>query len=97
MNREELTKNFLASTYNNYILELATGYGKSYISIQKIAQWHIDGKPILIVIPKLVLIPNWKEELKKFKYDYLLKDITFVTYVSLPKLAGKFFEVIILD
>lgn len=97
MTREELTDKVLASTSNNFILELATGMGKSLISIKKIAQWHIQGNPILIVVPKNVLKINWEEEFKKWNYEYLLKDVIFVTYVSLPKYVGKTFEVIILD
>lgn len=97
MTREEITNKVLASTSNNFILELATGTGKTAISLKKIAQWHVKDNPILIVIPKLVLIPNWKAELAKFGYEYLLNDITFSTYVSLPKHVGKEYDTICLD
>ena len=97
MTREELTEKVLSSNSNSFILELATGTGKTLVSIKKIVQQHIKGEPILIVIPKLILIDNWKAELAKFKYEYLLEDITFVTYVSLPKHAGKSYEWMILD
>lgn len=97
MTREEITNKVLASTSTNFILELATGTGKTAISLKKIAQWHTKGNPILIVIPKLILIPNWKAELSKFKYEYLLEDITFSTYVSLPKHISKEYECVILD
>lgn len=97
MTREELTEKVLASESDNFILELATGTGKTLVSVKKIAQWHTKGNQILVVIPKLILIENWKAELIKFKYDYLLEDIKFTTYVSLPKCAGNKYECIVLD
>lgn len=97
MNRGEITDKLLSSKSNSFILELATGTGKTLLALKKISQWHIKGNPILIVIPKLVLISNWKAEIKKFNLDSLLEDITFVTYVSLPKHTGKSYECLIAD
>lgn len=97
MTREEITDKVLASTSANFILELATGAGKTLIALKKMTQWHTKGDSILVVVPKLVLIPNWRSEINKFKYEYLLDDITFSTYVSLPKHAGKTYSTICLD
>ncbi len=51
---------------------------------------------ILIVIPRLVLIQNWKDEIIKWGYEQYLPFITFVTYVSFPKKAGKW-DIVIFD
>ena len=61
---------------------------KSRIAIEKMKQWlpepNISTK-ILIVVPRLVLIDNWKEEFKKWKCDEYLNYVTFITYVAFPK------------
>lgn len=85
MTREELTDKFLSSTSNNYILQLVTGFGKSYLALQKVSQWYTKDSNILIVIPYNVLIKNWREEIHKWKYDYMTPNIVFTTYKSLPK------------
>ena len=97
MTREELTNRFLESNSTNYILQVATGFGKSRLALQKIDTWYTEECKILIVIPKLVLIPNWKEEIKKWKYEKMLNSITFTTYVSLPKYCGEKWDVVLLD
>ena len=97
MTREELASNFESSDARSYILELATGYGKSKLALEKTEQWYTPDATILIVIPKLILIDGWKKEIRKWKKEYLLPNITFVTYVSFPKIARKSWTVIIFD
>lgn len=87
--RDEVQNKVLSTTKNNIVLEVATGFGKSYIAIRKIAQLHTSTSKILIVVPRNVLIDNWKQEFIKWHYQPLLPLITFTTYVSLPKHAGK--------
>ena len=94
MTREEVRKVVMDSRKRNFILELATSMGKTKIALEKVASWKPEN--ILIVIPRLVLIDNWKDEIKKWNFDYLLKGMTFTTYVSLPKYAGKW-DVVIFD
>jgi superfamily II DNA or RNA helicase len=62
--------------------------GKSRVAIEKLVQKKISPKDLLIVVPRLVLIDNWKAEFVKWKHPEY-KDATFVTYVSLPKKADK--------
>lgn len=102
MTREELTKSFLEDTHRNFILELATGFGKTFLALSKIDKWKQevpDNKDfkILIVIPRLVLKDNWITEINKFHFNSLLPNITFVTYVSLPKYAGNQYDIIVAD
>lgn len=97
MTREELTSKFLTSTSNHFVLQLPTSYGKSYMALQKANQWYKKDCKILIVIPRNVLIDNWKDEIKKWKYNKMLPNITFTTYVSLPKHCGNHWDICICD
>ena len=69
----------------SFLLILSTGFGKSYCALELIKQRVKVGLPILIVIPRLVLIENWKKEIKKFGLEEYLPKITFTTYQSLHK------------
>jgi len=97
MNREELSRTFLKSQSKHFILELATGYGKTKLALDKVAQWLPDDYHLLIVIPRLVLKKGWEAEIKKWEYEWLLPYITFVTYVSFPKLNRLSWGTIIFD
>lgn len=97
MTREELSNKFLSSNSNNYILQLPTSFGKTKLALQKAEQWYTEDCKILIVIPFLVLKDTWKDELKKWKYEKMLPNITFTTYISLPKHCGKHWDIFIAD
>ena len=62
MTREELASSFQSSDARNYILELATGFGKTLLALKKAEQWDKPSATILIVIPRLVLIKEWKRK-----------------------------------
>ena len=54
---------------------------------------------ILIVVPRVVLIQNWKDEFKKWGNDEYLDRVTFSTYAGLhkvPDIRGHF-NCVILD
>ena len=53
------------------------------------------GQWTLIVVPKLVLIENWKKEIKKWGYDE--KNFDFVTYNSIGDKIGTFYKNCIMD
>lgn len=98
-NTREDIENFLKTdNHMKYIMEIPTGGGKTYMSILKMNQWKRQfGGNFLVVIPKLVLIDNWKEEFRKFHSEDLLDCTTFTTYVSLHKHADKEWTGIIMD
>lgn len=87
--RDYILKKVLDTAKNNIVLEVATGVGKTFMAIKKMAQLYTSTSKILVVIPRNVLINNWKQEFIKWHYQPLLHNITFTTYVSLPKHAGK--------
>ena len=96
--KEEIEQYLRTDKHNKYLLELPTGLGKTYLSIMKLRQWNNEfaGK-FLIVIPKNVLIKNWKSEFEKFDCEYLLDKIVFTTYVSLQKHVDEQWEGIVFD
>lgn len=87
--RDYILKKVLDTTKNNIVLEVATGVGKSKIALDKLNQLYISSLRILIVVPRNVLKENWEKEFIKWHYQDVLSNVTFVTYVSLPKVAGK--------
>lgn len=86
--RQTISNRLLDSFKHNYVLELSTGMGKTKLALDKISQLYSPSCKILIVIPRNVLIQNWIEEFKKWHYEDILSNVTFVTYVSLQKMAG---------
>ena len=94
--RDEIVQKVLSIQNPNILLEFSTGLGKSKCTIEKIKQLDIKGK-ILIVIPRLVLIDNWKDEFTKWEANKYLPQVEFVTYVSLPKKAGESYNAVVYD
>lgn len=95
MNREDISNLLNECTAKEVVLELSTGTGKSKLALEYINK--LSPKKILIVIPRLVLINNWKEEIKKWKFDELLNKITFTTYKSLHKHQDKKWDIVCYD
>lgn len=91
MNRDEILNDILSHKENNICLELSTGVGKTKMAIEILRARNC--RNVLIVIPRLVLINNWKEELKKWDYDI---SPIFTTYVSIHKHTGEY-DAIIFD
>lgn len=97
MNREEVSKHIRESPNNNHLLILSTGFGKTKLAIDLLERVMLDHHSILIVVPRLVLIENWKEELTKFGFSHYIPNITFTTYNSLHKYVGKHYTYVIYD
>ena len=89
MNREEVRDEILKMGNPNILCELPTSFGKSRIAIELMGNRVNTDSKILIVIPRNVLIENWKDEFIKWGYEHYLSCVTFVTYVSFPKRAGE--------
>ena len=83
MVREDISNLLNKCTAKEVVLELSTGYGKSKMALEYINKY--SPKNILIVIPRLILIDNWKSEFRKWGFEELLNRTTFTTYKSLSK------------
>lgn len=101
MTREEARDEILLIESPNILCELPTSFGKTKVALDLMQmrfptiEYTMDTK-ILVVIPRLVLIDNWKDEFKKWGYERYLPYVEFVTYVSLPKKAGSW-DMVIFD
>ena len=98
--REELSNLLNKSTSKEIVLELSTGIGKSKLALEFINKHYSKNaifKNILIVVPRLVLINNWKDEIKKWGFEELLNYIVFTTYNSLHKYYDNSWDVICYD
>ena len=93
--REELSNLLKECNSKEIVLELSTGVGKTRLALEYINKTNPSN--ILIVIPRLVLINNWKEEITKWGFTNLLDKITFSTYVSLHKHSHICWDVICYD
>lgn len=95
--RKEVLTKTLQLQENNYLLELATGSGKSKLAIEKVKQLHSSRKEsLLIVIPRNVLKVSWEEELNKWWSSRKNISITYTTYISFPKHKG-YWDYVIFD
>lgn len=86
--RQSLEEQILSTPKHHILLEAGTGVGKSKLAILKMAQLFNPSSRFLIVIPRKVLIKNWQAEFIKWHHAEMLFHITFVTYVSFPKMVG---------
>ena len=89
MNRENIQNEVLVklSTVNRGTAAVSGGVGKTLIGLR-----HMDNifnaelsDKFLVVAPKKSIFQSWKDDAKKFNFEYLIKHITFSTYLSLPK------------
>ena len=101
MTREDYTQEILelSDSHPYLMLHLPTGFGKSKVAIDIIKR-HIESNKkesnVLIVVPKLVLMDNWKAEFQKWGFPQNVH-IIMSTYVSYPKHADTHWDMIILD
>ena len=100
MTREEVRNEILSLDSSNILCELPTSFGKTKVALELLKKRFPNVKTsnpkILIVIPRLVLIDNWKDEFKKWKFEKYLPYVEFVTYVSFPKKDGEW-DMVIFD
>ena len=97
MNRREEVGNEILGIDSPYILcELPTSFGKTKIALDVMSERCNKDSKILIVVPKVVLKSNWRDEFIKWGYEEYINSVVFVTYVSFPKVAGKY-DLVIFD
>lgn len=96
--RDRVREELLGVPNDNILAELPTSFGKSKLALDLMAKWchGIRIPHILVVVPRNILKNNWVEEFKKWGYEDYLPYVTFVTYVSFPKMAGRW-DIIIYD
>ena len=83
MNRDSVKQEILSLPYNNILAMLPTSFGKSYIGIKWCEKHHPNS--ILIVVPRLVLIQNWKDEFIKWGKEELFNRVKCSTYAGRHK------------
>lgn len=95
IDREQVRNEILSIDSTAVLLQLPTSFGKSKIGIDL----ALKGNPssILIVVPRLVLINNWKEEFIKWGLEEMLSKVYFSTYVGLNKHVEENWDCVIFD
>lgn len=104
MTREELLKQALEEIYHygNLVIQIATGVGKSKITLDIInnltKDFHQDYRKvnpkILIVVAEKAHIKNWLDEMKKWDFQY---NATIICYASLKNVRATLWDFIIFD
>lgn len=95
MEREEVRKEILGINSKAILCELPTSFGKSKIGIELALMRNPTH--ILIVVPRLVLIDNWKEEFIEWGFKDELSKVKFSTYMGLHKYKNEEMECVIFD
>lgn len=95
MDREQTQEEIMNIRSNSILCELPTSFGKSKIGID--LALRDNPSSILIVIPRLVLINNWKEEFIKWGLESWLERVYFSTYVGLNKHVEEEWDCVIFD
>jgi len=107
MNRDEIQNSaleYLKKFDGNFKagLAISMGVGKTLICLKYI-DYFISTKllqsdtKILVVAPKLSIHDSWKDEINKHGLQHLINNISFSTYVSLPKKNLIEYDLLILD
>ena len=96
MTRDEIRNDILKLNAKSILAELPTSAGKSRVAIEFINEKGLKGN-ILIVVPRLILFDNWKDEFVKWGYRDTLKQVTFTTYISIAKHCDKHYDLVIFD
>ena len=89
----------LSDDHKFLMLNFPTGFGKTRLCLDVVRRHYEDklmGCNILIVVPKLVLIDTWKDEMEKWDFPQHI-NVVFTTYISYPKHADQYWDAIIFD
>ncbi len=86
----------LLSDKSRATVALSGGTGKTLIGLKHMKSKQFGNSKILVVAPKKSIFQSWKDDAKKFNLEYLLKNVTFSTYLSLNKQQHDY-DIIYLD
>lgn len=95
MDRKQAQEEIMNIKSSSILCELPTSFGKSKIGIDLALRDNPNG--ILIVIPRLVLINNWKEEFIKWGLESWVERVQFSTYVGLNNHVEEEWDCVIFD
>lgn len=87
MTRDDILKEIISLPGTNWLLELATGTGKSKMALEKAKSLKCNS--LLLVVHRIVHKQNWKDEIIKW-WPNCKVNITVTTYKSLHKYAGNY-------
>ena len=76
---------------------LGTGVGKTLVGLMHMERNTTDLNKVLVVAPKRSVFQSWSDEAVKFGKQYLLKRITFCTYIGLSKKNPADYDYVYLD
>lgn len=95
IDREQVRNEILSIKSKAVLLQLPTSFGKSRLGIELALMRNPTH--ILIVVPRLVLIDNWKEEFIEWGFKDELSKVKFSTYMGLHKYKNEERECVIFD
>ena len=86
MNRDEVTAELLekSKTYDNILLECATGTGKSRNALLLMQRW--ESVKVLPCVAEVVHKKNWQQQFRTWGIDYP-EGLVITTYASLHKVS----------
>ncbi len=87
----------LSKIFDNILVELPTGYGKTLISINRIAEHLTPNGRFLFFVPKTDLIENAKKDFIKHGFEHLISRGDFACYASSHNFVGSNYDVVVLD
>ena len=82
---------------DSILLELPTGTGKNYNSFSLLEEWNFDQPRILVVVPEIPLIDNYKKDAEDLGFGYLVRFMEVICYASLKNYQNSEWDVVILD
>ena len=86
-NKDEIQKEALEELkkHNRGAAAISMGVGKTKLGLMHMLSKFTDYSKFLLVAHNLSIFQSWKDDAKKFGYEYLLDHVSFSTYISLHK------------
>lgn len=83
--------------YHRCSASMSMGSGKTLIGLQHMENEYNQNARFLVVAPAIAIFQSWIDDANKFNLSYLLKHITFSTYLSINKHNPDDYDVVYLD